>query len=220
MCGRYTLSQPGEILEQLEVINREPLAARYNVAPTQNAPTVRAGRAGRELAQLRWGLVPGWAQDAAIGNKMINARGETAAEKPSFKSALKKRRCLVLTDGFYEWKKLGSAKQPYHIRFPDRRPFVFAGLWERWTRGPEPLETFTILTIDANDTLRELHHRMPVIFGPEQIAPWLDPTVEDLGLLSSLLKPWAGDPLELVPVSRLVNSPSNDRPEVLEPVSV
>lgn len=219
MCGRYTLSQPGDLLEQLDVTNPEKLDPRYNIAPTQDAPVVRAGRSGRELAHLRWGLVPGWAKDESIGNKMINARSETAAEKPSFKNALKKRRCLVLTDGFYEWKKVGKAKQPYHIRFPDGRPFVFAGLWERWTRGAEPLETFTILTTDANDTVSELHHRMPVILGTEAIEPWLDPKVEDLEMLSSLLEPWAGAELEMVAVSRAVNNPSNERPEVLEPVS-
>lgn len=222
MCGRYTLTRPGELLNELSVEPpSEGLEPRYNIAPTQNAPTVRTRRDddSRELVQLRWGLVPFWAKDLAIGNRMINARSESVAEKPSFKSALRSRRCLVLTDGFYEWKKMPAGKQPYHIHFPERRPFAVAGLWDRWKGDPSgPIESFTILTTQANDTIAELHNRMPVILGPEAWDLWLDRGVEDSDRLCQLLVPYAGADLLLTPVNRRVNSPRNDGPECLEPL--
>ncbi|MEM8964154.1 MAG: SOS response-associated peptidase [Acidobacteriota bacterium] len=220
MCGRYTLStDPGELLTELGV-EPEAIQPRFNIAPTQSLPVVRATKSGdgRELAYLRWGLVPSWAKDEKIGNRMINARSETAAEKPSFRSAMKRRRCLIPTDGFYEWKKEGSVKQPYHIHRADRRPFVFAGLWERWSRGEQPLDTFTILTTSPNPFMASLHDRMPVILPTETWNRWLDPAIEgkDLG---DLLVPYPGDDFAATKVSRMVNSPANDRPACIDAIA-
>jgi|HubBroStandDraft_3_1064219.scaffolds.fasta_scaffold04476_4 putative SOS response-associated peptidase YedK len=222
MCGRYTLSSPVEIVADLFGLAAAPeLAPRFNVAPTQAAPVVRVETPGAQptLALLRWGLVPYWAKEAAIGNRLINARSESAAEKPAFKHSLRKQRCLVVADGFYEWKKEGAQKQPYLIRRRDRLPFAFAGLWARW-RSPEgpPLETFTILTTTPNDLLRPLHDRMPVIVERDAYATWLDPAVGDLDRLGSLLAPASSDGWEAVPVSRAVNSPAHDAPDCIEPL--
>ncbi len=222
MCGRYTLTHPGDLLEELGVDSPPQLTPRYNVAPTQNAPVVRAAaQGGRRLDLLRWGLVPFWAQDPKIGNRMINARSETAAEKPSFRHALKQRRCVVPADGFYEWKKVGGgAKQPYHIHLHDRRPFVFAGLWERWTKGPEPIESFTILTTSPNDKVAELHDRMPVILPREAWDLWLDPSVGDAARVAALMGPCDSGEITFVPVSKMVNRPGNDRPECVQPIQL
>ncbi len=222
MCGRYTLTHPGDLLEELGVDSPPQLTPRYNVAPTQNAPVVRAAaQGGRRLDLLRWGLVPFWAQDPKIGNRMINARSETAAEKPSFRHALKQRRCVVPADGFYEWKKVGGgAKQPYHIHLRGRRPFVFAGLWERWTKGPEPIESFTILTTSPNDKVAELHDRMPVILPREAWDLWLDPSVGDAARVAALMGPCNSGEITFVPVSKMVNRPGNDRPECVQPIQL
>lgn len=222
MCGRYTLTSSGEEVADLFGLLEIPaLPSRYNMAPTQEAAVVRVPEPGasRELAFLRWGLVPYWAKDITIGNRLINARSESVAEKPSYRSSFRKQRCLIPTSGFYEWKKEGKAKQPYLIRRQDRRPFAFAGLWSRW-KDPErgPLDTFTILTTDANDRVRELHDRMPVILAPEDFDLWLDPKVQDAARLQPLLAPLAGDDLELVRVSKTVNSPANDLPDCIEPL--
>ncbi len=221
MCGRYTITRPADLVQELGVETGQELAPRYNVAPTQDLPVVRAGTEGgpgRELAVMRWGLVPSWAKDPKIGNRMINARSETAAEKPSFRSAMRRRRCLVLADGFYEWAKEGGAKQPYFIHLAGHRPFVFAGLWERWTKGDEPIESFTILTTAANDKVRPLHDRMPVILPRDGHDLWLDPKVGDRDRLQPLLKPYANEEIELFPVSRMVNNPRNDVPQCVEPL--
>jgi putative SOS response-associated peptidase YedK len=178
---------------------------------------------------MQWGLIPSWAKDPSIGSRMINARGETAAEKPSFRSAFKRRRCLVPASGFYEWKKLNevkgkggrAAKQPFYIYRADEQPLVMAGLWESWN-DPEigkPLVTYSILTTDANAQLRELHDRMPVILEPEHFDAWLDPEQEDAASLQSLLKPAAAGVLAMHPVSTRVNSPKNDEASLLEPIS-
>jgi len=220
MCGRYTLSDPGDLMETLEIEDPGPIEARYNIAPTQNVPVVRASDDGRELAHLRWGLIPFWADDPSIGNRMINARSETVAEKASFKHALKRRRCAIPADGFYEWKKMGGGKQPFHIHLPGLEPFVFAGLWERWTKGDEPVESCTIITADANDTIRDLHNRMPVILPEDALGLWLDPSVEDPEAVTRVLGPWQGEELEFFPVSRVVNSPANDRPECIEKIEL
>lgn len=223
MCGRYTLTSPSEDLALLFDISQLPLIPpRYNLAPTQEAAVVRVTAPGepRRLDFLRWGLIPYWAKEASIGNRMINARSEGVAEKPSYRHSFKKKRCLVPTDGFYEWKKEGKAKQPYLIRRHDRKPFAFAGLWSTW-RDPEkeaPVETFTILTTDANDFIRPLHDRMPVILMPEDFDLWLDPKVEDAALIQPLLRPAPNDILETYPVSKLVNSPTNELPHCIEPL--
>ena len=231
MCGRYTLSDTGEMLDEVLVelqvdahteAAEQVLEPRFNIAPTQQVPAIREDGGRRRLTHLRWGLVPFWADDLKIGNRMINARSETAANKPSFRNAYKRRRCLLLSAGFYEWKKLGGAKQPFHIHRPARRPLTFAGLWERWDKGLEPgepaVETCTILTTSANETVRDLHDRMPVILDGDARGLWLDST-SDPASLAEIMKPYDGE-LQLTPVSRLVNSPRNDSPRCLDPVQL
>lgn len=227
MCGRYTLSTPGEVISELfDVQPPEGFSPRYNIAPTQESPVIRVvdPEAGRACDFLRWGLVPFWADDPSIGNRMINARAETAASKPAFRASFKKRRCLVLADGFYEWKKEGSVKIPYWIHLPEKKPFAFAGLWSRWDKDEAaleaagPLETFTILTTGAHPKIEELHDRMPVILRREDFDPWLDPEMEDKERLTGMLSNESGRYLEFHAVSRRVNSPQNDVPENIEPV--
>ena len=166
MCGRYTVSNPGEILPELLGHDDAPeMAARYNVAPTQEAPVIVAGEDGsRRVAEMRWGLVPYWTKDPAIGNRAINARSESVADKPVFRDSFKRRRCLVAADGFYEWQKRSGGKQPFLLRLEGGAPFGFAGLWDRW-HGPRGrvLESFTILTTEPNELVAPIHDRMPVV---------------------------------------------------------
>jgi putative SOS response-associated peptidase YedK len=224
MCGRYTLSSTDdEIALLFDLPELPPVPPRYNIAPTQETAVVRVIHPGdlRRLDLLRWGLIPYWAKEAAIGNRMINARAESVAEKPSYRRSFKKKRCLVAADGFYEWKKDGKLKQPFFIRRRDRKPFAFAGLWDSW-RDPEraePVETFTILTTDANDLLRPLHNRMPVIIDAESFELWLDPQEEDAAKLQPLLVPHAVEGFEAYPVSRAVNSPAHDAPDCIAPLA-
>ncbi len=221
MCGRYTLTTPGELIAELFGLDSDPeVEARYNLAPTQEVAAVRVDEPGgpRRFVRLRWGLVPHWAKDASIGNKMINARSESAAEKPAFRSSFKRRRCLVLADGFYEWKKVeGGAKQPWYFRLASGDPFALAGLWASWGQGDEELETCTILTTEANELVRKVHPRMPVILEPAAYDLWLDPAEGDRARLEAVLGP--ADPAAMItyPVSTRVNSPANDDPSVIEP---
>jgi putative SOS response-associated peptidase YedK len=226
MCGRYTLTASGEdVADLFDLMDVPAILPRYNLAPTQEAAVVRqvAPRAPRTLDLLRWGLIPYWAQDPAIGNRMINARAESVAEKPAYRDSFQRRRCLIPADGFYEWKKAGKAKQPYLIRRRDRRPFAFAGLWSTWRdpeHGGEPVETFTILTTGPNDLMHPLHDRMPVILARENFDLWLDPKMEDAEKLQALLVPHAVEGFEAFPVSRLVNSPTNEVAGCIEPLVV
>jgi len=222
MCGRYTLSSPSDEVALLFDLPELPdFPPRYNLAPTQPAPVVRVTPEGaRQLDLLRWGLIPFWAKEAAIGNKMINARAESVAEKAAFRSSFQKKRCLVATDGFYEWKKEGKLKQPFLIHREDGKPFAFAGLWSGW-RNPETgeiLRTFTIITTAANDLLRPLHDRMPVIVDPENFDLWLDPKMEDAAKLQPLLVPHAVEGFEAFPVSRAVNNPAHDELDCVMPL--
>ena len=168
MCGRYTLKTPVNVLAEQFQIDEYPssMNASYNIAPTQEVAAVIEGEGKRKLEMLHWGLIPSWADDPSMGNKMINARAETVAEKPSFRKAFRNHRCLVLADGFYEWHKTGNGKQPYYIRMEDGSPFAFAGLWESWQNGTE-IRSATIITTDANDVVGPIHNRMPVILHPE-----------------------------------------------------
>ena len=220
MCGRYTLRTPIDVLaEGFEIEEyQSSITPNYNVAPTQEVAAVVEEDDKRKLEMFHWGLIPSWAKDPAIGNKMINARAETVSEKPSFRSAFKKRRCLILADGFYEWQKTDSGKQPYHIKMQDDSPFAFAGLWETWRDGEE-IRSATIITTDANDLMGEIHHRMPVILQPEDYDMWLDPDFDEKEALTTLLKPYPADAMEAYTVSRRVNKPSNNEPSVLEPVA-
>jgi putative SOS response-associated peptidase YedK len=224
MCGRYSITSPTEAIQKLfQVPERPNLPPRYNVAPTQEVPAVRLGEDGaRHLALLRWGLIPFWAKDAMIGNRLINARAESAATKPAFRAAFKARRCLVVADGFYEWKKpekKGAAKQPYRATLKGGGPFGFAGLWERWN-DPETqstVESCTILTTDANPLLADIHERMPVIVDPADFDTWLDASVA-VERAEALLKPFPAAKMAVYPVSTRVNSVANDGPDVVEPL--
>jgi putative SOS response-associated peptidase YedK len=218
MCGRYTLTAKPEELQERFGVDDLLLqdVPRYNVAPTQPVAVVRLGASGRrELVALKWGLVPRWAKDAKDAARLINARSETAGEKPSFKEALAQRRCLVLADGFFEWQKLSpKEKQPYRFVVDGGKPFAFAGLWERARIDGQPLETCTILTTEANDVVRPLHDRMPVILDDDaQIAAWLDPATRDV---QALLDPLPAERVSTYAVDRRVGSPKFDEPACVE----
>jgi putative SOS response-associated peptidase YedK len=219
MCGRYTITVSGRVLAELFELDAEPrLAPRYNIAPTQQVPVVRLGANGRpEWTEARWGLVPSWAKDQSVGARMINARGETLTEKPSFRNAVKQRRCLLPADGFYEWHTEGGGKQPYLIRFSDGRPFAFAGLWELW-RGADadPLVSCTIVTTTPNGVVAPLHDRMPVILPRRLHREWLGPGELPHDRLDELLVPFPPDGMEAYPVSRRVNNPGTDAPSCAE----
>jgi putative SOS response-associated peptidase YedK len=223
MCGRYTLKAPVEdLLDLFHLVEAAALPARYNIAPTQPVPAVRmaADKKGRELAMFRWGLIPGWAKDLAIGNRLINGRSETAAEKPAFRSAFRKRRCLMPADGFYEWKKEGGKKQPFYIQLKNGRPFAFAGLWEDWQdEQGKRIQSCTILTTDANDLVRPIHDRMPVILESKDFDKWLDPDIQQPEMLLPILRPYSGQEMTAYPVSTVVNNPRNENPKCIEPVA-
>ena len=223
MCGRYTLTVSAAVLgDVFEADVRVEHRPRFNIAPTQTVPIVRVNASGqRRIDGARWGLVPHWAVDPSIGHRMINARSETAADKPSFRSAVRRRRCLVPADGFFEWQRIEDRKQPFHIRFHDRRTFGFAGLWERWqqTEDEAPLESCTILTTSPNATVATVHDRMPVILDPRDWGTWLSRDELSDEELRRLLQPFAADEMEAVAVTTRVNSPANDDPQVLIPAS-
>ncbi|HAA92920.1 MAG: hypothetical protein CMM48_14020 [Rhodospirillaceae bacterium] len=219
MCGRYSITSPLEAINNLfQVDAKTNLAPRFNVAPSQPVPAVRATDKGREFTFFLWGLIPSWAKDPTISNKLINARSETAAEKPSFRGAYRYRRCLLPADGFFEWTgKKGEPKQPWLISVDQEGPLAFAGLWEHWTdpNGSE-LETCTILTTEAAPTIAHIHHRMPVIVKPADFESWLSAPANDV---ESLLRPYDGT-LTFHAVSKRVNSVANDDAALLEPVTL
>jgi putative SOS response-associated peptidase YedK len=219
MCGRFTLRAPASVVaEQFALFEVPPFAPRFNIAPSQPVPVVRLAR-GRELVWLRWGLIPAWAKDPAIGNRLINARAETVAEKPAFRAALRRRRCLVAADGFYEWQRTGKRKQPYFIRLRDDRPFAFAGLWESW-EAPDSsqIESCTLLTTEPNELMRPIHDRMPVILPADGYRVWLDPAMEKPERLLPLFRPYPAEEMTAEPVSTFVNSPAHEGPECIAPV--
>jgi putative SOS response-associated peptidase YedK len=219
MCGRYTLSTPaGRLAEEFQLDSTVEVPPSYNVAPTQQVAAVLEDEGGRRLEMLRWGLVPSWADDPDIGARMINARSETAPEKPSFRRAFRGRRCLIAADGFYEWKREDGGKQPYYFRMQDGRPFAFAGLWESWDKGGGELLTCTILTTRPNSVLQGIHDRMPVTLPHDAYNAWLDPDA-DREELGELMIPYPGDDLETYPVSRFVNSPRNNDERCIEPAA-
>jgi putative SOS response-associated peptidase YedK len=221
MCGRYTLAtQVGRLAEEFGLdASSVEFPANYNVAPTQGVAAVLEEGGGRDLEVLRWGLIPPWADDPQIGSRMINARSETAPEKPSFRRAFRERRCLIPADGFYEWRRTNGAKQPYYIHMEGGHSFAFAGLWESWDKGGEgEVRTCTILTTRANALVDEIHERMPVILAPDAYDVWLDPASER-DELAGLLAPYPEDEMEAYLVSRFVNSPSNNDPRCIEPAA-
>jgi putative SOS response-associated peptidase YedK len=219
MCGRFLLTSPIEALRRMfGVESGLNIPARYNIAPTQATVVLRpTGDGGRELVLLRWGLVPSWAKDLSIGSKLIHARSDGVASKPSFRAAFRQRRCLVPADGFYEWSEKAGPKNkpPYLIKRTDGAPFTLAGLWEHWKQGGETIETFALITTDANATLGAIHHRMPVIIAEADRAAWLDPANKDA---EALLKPAPDDGLTAIPISTRVNNVRNDDPSLVEPV--
>jgi putative SOS response-associated peptidase YedK len=219
MCGRYTIiASPKQLQDLFGYKERPNFPPRYNVAPTQPVPVVRVVNGKRHFALVRWGLLPSWVKDPKKFALLINARGETVSDKPAYKAGMKRRRCLIPADGFYEWKAGGTRKQPYFIRAKSGEPFAFAGLWETWT-GPngEELETAVIVTTQANETLAPIHDRMPVIVPPDQFDLWLDHSSEDTTAASALIRPAPENLLEAYAVSADVNRVANDNPKLIEP---
>ncbi|MCL4490257.1 MAG: SOS response-associated peptidase [Chloroflexi bacterium] len=222
MCGRFTLSTDVIQLQKLFDIQqtRADLAPSYNVAPTHNVAVVVQRQGSNSLELMRWGLIPVWAKDTKMASKMINARAETITEKPSFKRLLKSQRCLVLADGFYEWREDAGKKAPMFIRLKSLEAFGFAGLYDTW-KSPEgeSITTCTIITTAANELMRKFHHRMPIILPKSAHPLWLDPARQDIDELVSLLQPYPANEMEAYPVSPLVNSPSHNVPECVLPVA-
>ncbi len=226
MCGRFTLASETEAVAQtffdVEIPMR--LAPRYNISPTQDVAVI-ANTSSDELPAkiefFHWGLIPSWAKDPKIGNRMINARSETLAEKPSFRAAYKRRRCLIVADGYYEWQKVPGErlKQPIYIRLQSEKPFALAGLWEVWQTDEmeEPVRSCTIITCAPNALLKQVHHRMPVILPADAYAQWLSSEEQPAEALQPLLAPYPSEEMEAYPVSRFVNRPMNDSPECIVP---
>jgi putative SOS response-associated peptidase YedK len=222
MCGRYTIIASPEALRALFRYEEQPnFPPRYNVAPTQPIAIVRLVDGKRHFALVRWGLLPSWVKDPKTFTLLINARGESAAEKPAFRAAMKRRRCLIPADGFYEWQAAGERKRPFYVHAKSGAPLAFAGLWETWT-GPngEELETAAIVTTRANRTLAPIHERMPVIVPPEGFDLWLDGATVDTTAAAALIQPAPDNLLNAYEISTAVNRTANDNPKLLEPVGV
>jgi putative SOS response-associated peptidase YedK len=224
MCGRFTHMMTWTELVRLATLSTPdmpdlPLFPSFNVAPTQEVIIVRVGSAGPELAIARWGLVPHWADDPSVGAHMINARAETVTSKPAFREAFQQRRCLVPANGFFEWKTppQKGKKQPYYIRLRNDQPFAFAGLWERWDKGDEALETCTIITCGPNELVAELHDRMPVILAPGECRRWL--TASDPAELEAMLDPYPADEMVAYPVSTMVNNTASNDIACIQPLT-
>ncbi|WP_456364224.1 SOS response-associated peptidase [Priestia aryabhattai] len=222
MCGRFSLTTNiFEVQKQFDFdFNDEiKINPRFNIAPSQQVLTIGSDGGNRVGTMMKWGLVPFWSKDVKIGYKMINARAESVDEKPSFKTPFKSRRCLILADGFYEWKKEGKNKQPFRFVLQKETPFAFAGLWDRWDKDGEPLYTCTIITTKPNKVAEEIHDRMPVILKEDAYDIWLDPKMDDTNYLKSLLAPYPAREMKAYPVSQIVNSPKNDVVECLSPIN-
>jgi putative SOS response-associated peptidase YedK len=216
MCGRYTLTiDIKTVAEKFGVPAALDTSPRYNIAPTQEVVSVMRNGTSH-LARLRWGLIPSWAKDESIGSRMINARAETLTEKPSFKGLLRSKRCLIVADGFYEWKQENGSKIPMYMTLKSGEPFAFAGLWDLW-KSPdgEHIRSCTIITTEPNDLVAPIHNRMPAILLPGAYADWLDPDIRDEQALSHWLVPYPAEEMTARPVSRLVNDPKRDSPELI-----
>ncbi|MBW4630619.1 MAG: SOS response-associated peptidase [Iphinoe sp. HA4291-MV1] len=238
MCGRFTLIQTAEALYQTFHVEKVPeLKPQYNIAPTQMVGAVLYNQQSkkREFRQLRWGLIPSWSKEAPNGAKLINARAETVAEKPAFRSAFKYRRCLIVADGFYEWQLQAEKKQPYYFRLQEGKPFGFAGLWEQWRSqsgrsAPSPvgaasvigedeeIASCTILTTEANELVQPVHERMPVILQEQDYDVWLNPEVQTSEVLQQLLHPYPSEAMTAYPVSKVVNSAKHNTPDCIKPL--
>jgi len=218
MCGRYALTSPPDVIaERFGLAWTPDIPPHYNIAPSQMIPVVRNAEEGRELAMLKWGLIPSWAKDASIGTRLINARGETLGDKPAFRNAYRHRHCLVPADAFYEWKPISGRKQPYCIRMRDHTVFGMAGLWERW-KDPDGqvVESCTIVTVDANALVGELHDRMPLILAPGDYDAWLSTETKEVALPRAV----PAEDMLYYPVSPMVSNARNDVPACLIPIAV
>jgi len=222
MCGRYVLRRLKDWLDdafaELKIRPDLSFLERYNIAPTQNLPAVRWEKDGPALVNLRWGLIPSWAKDPSIGSRMINARAESLAEKPAFRTAFQRRRCLLPADGFYEWQTRAGKKQkqPHLIYLKNDRPFAFAGIWDRWETPTETVESFSIITTQANTLIQPIHDRMPVILTGANCDQWIRPTSRE-SELTPLLASYDANALAHHPVSTAINSPGNDAPTCADP---
>lgn len=220
MCGRFSLFEDiNSLKEQFQFDFPEDLDARYNIAPGQDILTVIENGKGRIGTMMRWGLIPFWADDEKIGYRMINARGETVDEKASFKHAFKQKRCLILTDGFYEWKKEGKQKQPYRFGMKNKKPFALAGLWENWNKDGKAITSCTIITTGPNDVTEKIHDRMPVILPEDKLDLWLNSSMDQTQELKKLLVPYDADIMEAYPVSTAINSAKNEGKELIAPLN-
>jgi putative SOS response-associated peptidase YedK len=223
MCGRFTLTiDPADLQEAFPWLTvPQGITPRYNIAPTQPVAVV-PNNSSHKLDFYIWGLIPSWAKDPEIGNRLVNARAESLAEKPSYRSAYRRRRCLVLTDGFYEWKQIpgSKSKTPIYIQLQSGKPFSFAGLWDLWN-SPDGSQIYscTIITTEPNSLMATIHNRMPVILPSEAYSQWLDPSEQRPEDLQKFLKPYPAEEMKAFPVSRLVNSPENDTPQCIQPVN-
>jgi putative SOS response-associated peptidase YedK len=224
MCGRFVQYSPLQTIQQILDVGTVSFEVipNYNVAPTQKIITVIKHNNENKLEKLHWGLVPFWAKDISIGSRMINARAETVSQKPSFRNAFRKRRCLIPADGFYEWKGEKGNKQPYYVSIPSGEPFSFAGLWETWTdkeTGEESVyKSCTIITTAASESIREIHHRMPVILDPKFHEKWLNTDIQDPKELQVIINDGIIHDMKYYPVSKLVNSVKNNDPNCIKPV--
>lgn len=222
MCGRFTLRTPKERVKREFQLREEPVVeARFNIAPTQSILAVRQIDDEREATSLKWGLIPSWAKDDSMGARLINARSETVAEKPAFREAFKRRRCIIPADGFYEWRREGKGKQPFFFSMRDGRLFGFAGLWDSWRdEEGKVIESCTILTTEANEVLRPVHDRMPVILHPETYARWLDEDARAVESLKELLGPYPASQMTAHPVSAQVNSPRSQGEDLIKQIAI
>lgn len=221
MCGRFSQTHSAEEIAAAFDLEEIPQwQAHYNLAPTQTVPAIIASDDHRHFKPFRWGLIPSWAKDLSMGARLINARAETVSEKPSFRDAFKRRRCLIIADGFYEWRKEGTKKQPFYFRLETGEPFAFAGLWDRWqSPDGDRLETCTIITTDPNELTATVHDRMPVILPKASYDRWLDPTNQQITALQAMLHPYAKEEMVAYPVSTAVNRPTNDNADCIAPIS-
>lgn len=219
MCARFQFAPPEDWVEEFGLTDAPEVTPRYNIAPRQDVLAVRRDRAGaRHARPLRWGLVPSWAEDPAVGNRLINARAESVSTRAAFRDSFRQRRCLVPAQGFYEWKKFGRAREPWLVRLKGGRTFAFAGVWDRWSGQPDAIESCALITTPANAVVAPIHGRMPVMIERAAYPAWLDPDATEADL-QRLLVPFPADAMEAFPVSPRVNSPDVDGPDLVRPVA-
>jgi putative SOS response-associated peptidase YedK len=220
MCGRFTLHTPAaQIIDTFKLtdISAQELTPRYNIAPSQNIPIIRDTEARREMVMARWGLIPGWSKESRTKYSTINARIESAAEKPAYRTPFKRQRCLIPADGFYEWKQVNGNKIPYHIRMRDGKVFAFAGLWDHWGGKDDSIESCTIIVMPSNDVMKPIHERMPAIIAHAHYDSWLNSSVTDKQEIMQYLTSAPSSQLTAYPVSTRVNSPGNNDERCIQP---